>query len=257
MPIGIFPRTANSGNVGEPGGLGGDLFEFFAIAEFVGVARTLDAKEAMLAWHRRAALLPVLIYGAGVADIGGDAGDRCEEEMILAAAAEIEGEAALSEATEEQRGAGVHGVKERRKFPPGYSFDEKFQDWLIRRRADGISALNGLFVELNAEGCVLPGQEGEGRTGVDFQDEKILCDFAAFEDAGGKKFSGIGDQARPPVNRMRSASKRYGGYLLLSQGWEERNLRRRIERNGTEVTRGHSWSVSPRSSASISGTSVL
>jgi hypothetical protein len=36
----------------------------------------------------------------------------------------------------------------------------------------------------------------------------------AFENAGGKKFFGIGRQERPPTNRMQSGGKRYG----LSEG---------------------------------------
>ena len=86
MPIGIFPGAADGGDIGEPGGFGGDPFEFLAIAEFMGKAGTVNTEEAMLAGHGRAALLPVLIYSADVADVGGDAGDGAKRRRSRGAA---------------------------------------------------------------------------------------------------------------------------------------------------------------------------
>src|SRR5689334_9819097 len=72
MPGGIVPGSADGWDVFQPRDFGGDLFEFFAITKFVGVAGALQAEEPVLTGHGAAALFPILINRADVADIGSD-----------------------------------------------------------------------------------------------------------------------------------------------------------------------------------------
>jgi len=51
-PVRVIPSAADGWNVFEPGSLRRDFFKFVAIAEFVRVAGTMNAKKAMLAGHR-------------------------------------------------------------------------------------------------------------------------------------------------------------------------------------------------------------
>jgi hypothetical protein len=198
-PVGIFPGTADGGNVFQPGSFVGDFLKFVAVAEFMGEAGTLDAKETMLSGHGRAALLPILINRADIADVRRDTGDGGKQEMIFAAAAKIEREAAFGEAAKKQRGADMHGVEEGRKFAVGDAFDEEFQGGFIGGGADGVGALDALVTfEFDAEGGVLSGKKGKRSAGIDFQDEEVFGDVATIEDFCGMEFFRIGDQERPP-----------------------------------------------------------
>src|SRR5215468_8958814 len=136
-PVRTLPRSAHRGDICQPGRFRGDSFQFFPITELVGPARALDAKQSVLSRHWVSALLPILIYGAHVANVGRNASDRSQEEMILAAAAQVQGEAPLGETAKQQRRAGVHAVEERRKLTFGDTLDEEFQRRLIGRRTDG------------------------------------------------------------------------------------------------------------------------
>ncbi len=100
MPVRVIPSAADGGNVFEPGSLGSDFFKFVAIAEFVGVAGAMDAKEAMLAGHRRPALFPILKNRTDIADVGRNSSDGAKEQVIGVAAFQIESEAALGKTPE-------------------------------------------------------------------------------------------------------------------------------------------------------------
>ena len=197
MPAGVVPGTADRGNVFQPGGFGGDFFQFIAIAKFVGVAGTLHAEKAMFAGHGCATFFPVLIQRADVTDVGSVSGDGGDEQMIFTAAAEVEGEAALGETAEEQRGVFIHFVKERRKFAFRDTLNKKFENRFVRRRGNGVGAFEAFIAEFDTEGGVLAGKISEGRTGIDIQDEEVFGDLAPIENAGGKEFFWIGDQESP------------------------------------------------------------
>src|SRR5258708_39229496 len=96
MPVRVVPSAADGGNVFEPGSLGSDFFKFVAIAEFVGVAGAMNAKETMLAGHRRPALFPILKNGTDITDVGRHSRDRAKEQELGVAAFQVEREAALS-----------------------------------------------------------------------------------------------------------------------------------------------------------------
>ena len=171
LPVGIVPGAADGRDVFQPGDFGGDFFEFSAITKFVGVAGALHAKEAMLTGHGCAALFPILINRADVADIGSDAGDGGEEKMIFAAAAEVEGEAAFGEAAEQELGAFLQIVEDRRKFSFGDALEEKFEDGFVGGRDDGIGALERPFTVFDTESGVLAGEISVRTAGIDFQNE--------------------------------------------------------------------------------------
>lgn len=197
LPAGVVPGAADGGDVLQPGYFGGDFLQFIAITKFVDMTGALHAEQAMLPGHGCAALFPILIDRANVADVGSDAGDGGEKEMVFAAAAEIECEAALSEAAEEKRSSDLHLVKDGSKVSLWNALDEEFEYGFVRRGTDGIRALEALFAVFDAEGSVLSGEIGEGAAGIDFQDEEIIGDIAAIENAGGKEFFRIGDQRSP------------------------------------------------------------
>jgi hypothetical protein len=198
VPVGIVPGAADGGDIFQPGDFGGNFFEFIAITKFVDVAGAVHAEEAMLAGHGRAALFPILINRADVTDVGSDAGDGGEEEMIFAAAAEVEGEAAFGETAEEERGVFFQFVEERSEFSLGDAFDEEFEDGLVGGGGDGVGAFEALVAgEFDAEGSVLAGEIGEGAAGIDCEDEEVVGDIAAIENACGKKFIRISDQESP------------------------------------------------------------
>ncbi len=198
MPIGVAPGTTDGRDIFQPRGFGGDFFEFIAITKFMDVAGALHAEEAMLSGHGCAAFFPILIKRADVADVGSDTGDGGEEQVIFAATAEVQGEAAFGETAEEERSVLLHFVEERRKLALRNALDEKFEDGFVRRRGDGIGALEALVVaHFDAEGGVLAGEIGVGAAGIDFQDEEVIGDFAAIKDAGGKEFVWTGDQESP------------------------------------------------------------
>src|SRR5215475_3404948 len=67
-PVRVFPRTADRGDVFEPGSLGGKLFHFVAIAEFPRAAAALQAEEFVIAGHGRTTGSPVLIQSTDIAD---------------------------------------------------------------------------------------------------------------------------------------------------------------------------------------------
>ena len=196
-PIGVVPGTADRGNVFQPGGFGGDFFQLIAITKFVGVAGTLHAEKAMLAGHERATFFPVLIQSANVADVGSDSGDGGEEQVIFAAAAKVESEAALGETAEEQRGVFMHFVKERRKFAFRDTLNKKFENRFVRRRGNGVGAFETFVALFDTQGGVLAGKISKRRTGIDFQDEEVFGDLAPIENAGGKEFFWIGNQESP------------------------------------------------------------
>ena len=197
LPVEVVPGAADGRDVFQPGDFSRDFFEFIAITKFVNVAGALHAEEAMVAGHGCATLFPILINRADVADIGSDAGDGGEEEMVFAAAAEIEGETALGEAAEEELGAFLQIVEDGREFSFGNALEEKFEDGFIGGGVDGVGAFKRPFLVFDAESGVLAGEIGEGGAGIDFQNEEVLGDVAAIEDAGGKKFFRIGDQRSP------------------------------------------------------------
>lgn len=197
LPAGIVPGTADGGDVLQPGGFGGDFFNFIAITKFVDVAGAVHAEEVMLAGHGCAALFPILIDRADVTDIGSDAGDGSEKQVILAPAAEVEREAALGETSEEELRAFMQIIEDRRKFSFVDAFDEKFEDRFVRRGSDGVGAFERAFTAFDAEGGVLAGEIGEGSARIDFENEEVRGDVAAIEDAGGKEFFRIGDQMSP------------------------------------------------------------
>src|SRR5208283_3257586 len=163
----------------------------------VNVAGTLHAEEAMLAGHGCTSLFPILINRADIADVGSDSGDGGEEQMIFAAAFEVEGEASFGEAAEEELRVFFHFVEDGREFALGNALDEELEDGFIRGGADGVGALESLIALLDAESGVLASQVGEGAAGIDSQDEEVFGDVAAIEDARGKKFLGISDQESP------------------------------------------------------------
>jgi hypothetical protein len=189
--------TADGRDVFQPGRFGGDFLEFIAITKFMDVAGALHAEEAMLAGHGCAAFFPVLMERADVADVGSDSGDGGEEQMIFTAAAEVEGEAAFGETAEEERGVFLHFVEEWRKFSLGDALDKKFEDGFVRRRGDGVGALEALVAHFDAKRGVLAGKIRVGSAGIDLQDEKVFGDFAAIKDASGKEFVWTGDQECP------------------------------------------------------------
>ncbi len=204
LPVRVVPGTADRRDVFQPGGFGSDFFEFIAITKFVDVAGPLHTEEAMLAGHGCATFFPILIDRADVADVGSDSCDGGEEEMILAAAAEVEGEAAFGETAEEKLGVFLHFVEEWRQLALGDALDEKFEDGLVGRRGDGVGALEWPFGHVDAECSVLTGEIRVGAARIDFQDEEVFGDFAAIENAGWKEFVWTGDQDCPQRIRMRN-----------------------------------------------------
>src|SRR5208337_2805537 len=67
---------------------------------------------------------------------GSDSGDGGEEQMILAAAFEVEGEASFGEAAEEELRVFFHFVEDGREFALGNALDEELEDGFIRGGAD-------------------------------------------------------------------------------------------------------------------------
>lgn len=198
MPVGIVPWAADGRDVFQPGRFGGDFSEFIAITKFMDVAGTLHAEEAMLAGHRCAASFPILVKRADVADIGSDAGDGGDKQMIFAAAAQVESEAPFGETAEEELGVLLHFVEEGRELALGDALDEEFENGFVRRGGDRVGTLKAFVVaHFDAERGVLAGEIRVRPPGIDFQNEEVLSDFTAIKDTSGKKFIWTGDQESP------------------------------------------------------------
>jgi len=131
MPFRVIPGAADCGNIFEPGCLGSDFFKFIAIAEFVGMAGAMDAKEAVLAGHRRAALFPILKNRTDITDVGCNSRDGAKEHVISVTALKIESEAALGEAPEIEGIILLEDVEERSKLAGGNMLDEEFEGPLV------------------------------------------------------------------------------------------------------------------------------
>ncbi len=69
-----------------------------------GAASSLQTIKLVIAGHGIAAVFPILVHGACVTDKRGDSGDCGEEQMLGAAAFDVDREAALGDLTAE------HGV---------------------------------------------------------------------------------------------------------------------------------------------------
>jgi len=122
---------------------------------------------------------------AYIADKRGQPGDGGEEKVIGAAAAQIEHKAALGDLPAEQFVAGLQLVQMRRQLTLRNELDEELEPVLfVRRRDDGVGALDALAVVIDAEGGILAGLEGERPAGGDFYQPQISLEIAPFEDCG-------------------------------------------------------------------------
>ena len=86
--------------------------------------------------------------------------------MIGAAAPQIEGEAPLRDFAAEQVVADLQIVQFRSEFALGHELDEKLEALFVRRRNNGVGALDAFALVVNAEGSVLPRLEGKRPAGV-------------------------------------------------------------------------------------------
>src|SRR5580698_2844392 len=175
VPVGVFPRAADRRDIFKPGNFGGDAFEFFAVAEFPRAAAALEAVELVVTGHGAVAFLPILIQGADVADEGRDAGDGGEQQVVGAAAAKVEGEAAFRYFAAVELVAFLQFVEERCQFALRDELDEKFEEtFFVRRRDDRVGALDALFAAVDAECGVLTRFEGKWPARIDFYQPQIF-----------------------------------------------------------------------------------
>src|SRR5208283_682948 len=166
IPLGVFPGAADGRHVLQPGRLGSVLLELIAIAEFPGAACSLNAKEPVLTRHRSTALFPIRPNRADVADIGRDSGDGSQEKVVLAAAAEVQGEAAFGEPAKKKRSALVHRIEQRREFAVVDAFNKELQNIFVGRGAERVRAFDALAVHFDTQGGVLAGEIGKRAAGV-------------------------------------------------------------------------------------------
>src|SRR5271157_772945 len=208
LPIGIFPRTADGRHVFQPGRLRSILLQLITIAKLKRAARSLNAEEPVLPRHGDATLLPIRAHSANEADVGRDAGDRGEKEMVPAATADVEGEAALGEAPEKKGRTFIHGVEERGEFTVVYALDEELQGIFVRRGAKGVSALDALALDFNAQGGVLARKIGKRPARIHVQQKKIVSDGATVENSGGQELFQCHEH-RPLIVRCAPLRHRY------------------------------------------------
>src|ERR1700676_823383 len=159
-PRGVFPGPADGRNIFQPRDLRGNLFQFFAIAKFPGAAAALDTIQLVIPGHWAVARFPVAVERAHVTHKWGDARNRRQQQMMGAAAPQIQGEAAFGDFAAQYGVALLQLVEVRRQFPARYQLDEKFQEpFLIRRGHDGVRSLDALSLALHAQRRVLAGFE--------------------------------------------------------------------------------------------------
>ena len=131
-------------------------------------------------------------------------------------ALQIESEAALSKAPEIEGIIRLEDVEERSELTGGNVLDEKFEGTLIRRGNDGVGAFDAFAVAIDTEGGVLTGLVVIRAARIDFEDEKIFGDLAAFHDACRQKLFRWCIQASPLTKRMANRWKVAGRTLRLS-----------------------------------------
>src|SRR5262249_20529994 len=124
--------------------------QFVSIAKLPGPACPVNAVEAVLPGHRRATLSPVCVHRSNVAHVGSYTGDGCQQQMILAAASQVQRESPLGKSAEEQRSALSHGVKQGRKFPARHTPKKNLQNLSVRGRPERIRPLNALAIDFDA-----------------------------------------------------------------------------------------------------------
>jgi len=196
MPTRVVPGTADRRNVFQPRRFGRKILEFLSIAKLMGLTGALNTEQTVFARHRGVTVFPIPVDSTDVADIGRNSGHRSDQQMIPAAATEVEGEAPFSQATKEQWRSHPHIVKDWCEFSLRDVLHKEFEQRFVGGRADRIRALDPCIgTQFDTEGGILTGQEFERRARINFQNEEVFGDGSMFEDTGGKKFFGIGDQA--------------------------------------------------------------
>src|SRR5258708_21643891 len=94
--------------------------------------------------------------------------------------------------------------------------DEEFEGTLIRRRDDGVGALDAFAVAIDTEGGVLTGFVVIRAARIDFEDKKVLGNLPAFNNACGQKLFRWCIQENPLTKRMANVWKVSATQLMRS-----------------------------------------
>ena len=135
-------------------------------------------------------------------------------------ALKIEREAALGKAPEIERIIFFEDVEERSELAGRNVLDEEFEGTLIRRRDDGVGALDAFAVAIKTKGGVLTGLIVIRAARIDFEDKKIFGNLPAFHNACRQKLFRWCIQESPLTKRMANRWK-VAGRTLRRSTWEQ------------------------------------
>src|SRR5205085_418012 len=182
-PSRIFPGSAHRRSVFEPRRFRSAALELLSITEFERAAGSLKAEEFVFVRQGSGTVFPITIDRAHVANEGSDTGHGANQQMIFAAAAQVDQETALRNFAAEERVTGLQLEKTWSQAAAGNQLDKKFERVLVRRRDHGVRTLGSNAVAFDAERGVLSSTVCKGAAGIHMQDAQILGDVAAIEDS--------------------------------------------------------------------------
>ena len=191
-PLGVVPRPADGGDIGQPRQLRGEALELVEVAELARAARALDDEELVLAGELP--FSPVLPQRAHVADVRCDAGHGREQEMVGAAARRVEREAAFGDFPRIHRVARPEPVEERRELALRHQLEEELDLALVWRRDDRIRPFDQSLAVVDAERGVLAWSEVELPSGIDADHPEVVGEVDASRDADVEELLGGRDR---------------------------------------------------------------
>jgi len=203
-PTRVFSGTAHRGDIFEPGCFRRNFLQLFAITKLPRPARALKTIKLVAAGHGAVAAFPVAIKRSNVADKRRDAGDGGNQEVVGAAAAQVERETALSDSAAQKSVAYAESVEIRREPAVGNEFKKKFEKLFIRGGNDRVGALDALAVAFESESGVLAGTEFERDAGIEAQEPQVRGKIATFENASMKMLISSGRGHVHPSTRAQS-----------------------------------------------------
>jgi hypothetical protein len=154
----------------------------------------------VVAGHSAFAAFPIAIKRSNVTDEWRDASDSRNQEVVSAAAAEVKGEAPLSDFAAQEGVAYAESVQIRSEAAIGDEFEEKLKKFFVRGGNDGVGAFNALAVAFESKSGVLAGTEFERAPGVEVQEPQVRGKIATLENASMKMFvSGRGHVHPSPL----------------------------------------------------------
>src|SRR5580692_8225944 len=182
VPFRVFPRTADRRNVGEPRNFRSDSFDFLAISKFNRSAGSVDHVEVQV--RRHIVLFPILVEGSDVRNVRSNTGHGAEQQMILVAALQVEGEAAFRNLAHTDFIACVQLIELGSQRAVGNELEKNLELRLVGGRDDRISALDQAIAVGHTQRSVLTRNKIELAAGIELDLPEVMGDLVALGDAG-------------------------------------------------------------------------